>query len=265
MNLPEILSSSLSFPIEASDMIPILYVFAISHYCEKARWALEYYGIEYQLSLTMPGANRSIAKRLEATGGSLPFLKTGSGVIMGSGAILDWAAAQCATSATSLEGEDPASVRSMEQRLDDVTGVHVRRFYYSDALFNDPASVRPIFSAGLPLFPRLAVTLGWSRIVPIMIKTMDLGPEQGAQSQSLLIGELEWLDHLLSDGRPFLTGDRFTRADLTAASLLAPLVNPPKHPTYANLKLPFALARTIAGWQDRPSLKWVSRVYEGQR
>jgi glutathione S-transferase len=265
MNLPEILASSISFPDKVSSMKPILYVFAISHYCEKARWALDHYGVEYQLSLTMPGANRSIAKRLGATGGSLPFLKTGSGVIMGSGAILDWAAAQCATPATSLEGEDTGLVRSMEQRLDDVTGVHIRRFYYSDALVNEPASVRPIFSAGLPLLPRLAVTLGWSRIVPIMIKLMDLGPEQGAQSQSLLIGELDWLDHLLSDGRPFLTGDRFTRADMTAASLLAPLVNPPKHPTYANLKLPIALAGTIAGWQDRLSLKWVSRVYDKYR
>jgi Glutathione S-transferase, N-terminal domain len=50
----------------------ILYVFAISHYCEKARWALDHYGIDYELEYTMPGANRKIAKKLGAKSGSLP-------------------------------------------------------------------------------------------------------------------------------------------------------------------------------------------------
>jgi glutathione S-transferase len=28
---------------------PVLYVFAISHYCEKTRWALDHFGIAYRL------------------------------------------------------------------------------------------------------------------------------------------------------------------------------------------------------------------------
>jgi glutathione S-transferase len=34
---------------------PQLYVFAISHYCEKARRALDYLGIEHEIKYLAPG------------------------------------------------------------------------------------------------------------------------------------------------------------------------------------------------------------------
>jgi glutathione S-transferase len=245
---------------------PILYVFAISHYCEKARWALDHYGIEYDLKYTMPGANRRIAKKLGAKSGSLPFLQTSNGVVTGSDAIIDWGEVNCQPdrtilNGTTLNGGDFDAVRSLEKRLDDVTGVHVRRYYYSDALLNNPASVRPIISGDLPFLQRLGMRAAWPKIVPVMIKLMDLGLAQGLESRDLLLAELDWLDGMLADGRPFLGGDTLSRADITAASLLAPLVNPPQHPTYSALALPTALAETIAGWQDRPTLKWVAQMY----
>jgi glutathione S-transferase len=243
----------------------ILYVFAISHYCEKARWALDHYGIKFHVQPVMPGANRAIAKKLGAAIGSLPFFKTGNGVVAGSGAIIDWGEVHRAADRASLAGGDADAVRQMEQRLDDVTGIHIRRFYYSDALLNNPASVLPIFSRDLPILPKLVLTLGWSRIVPRMIRLMDLGPAQGQESQGIVLREMDWLDGLLADGRPYLTGDRFTRADITAASLLAPLVSPPKHPSYSGLALPDALAKTISDWRDRPVLAWVTRVYAERR
>jgi glutathione S-transferase len=243
----------------------ILYVFAISHYCEKARWALDHFGIDYQLRFTMPGTNRSIAKKLGAASGSLPFLKTAADTIAGSNAIIDWGEINRAPHRASLSGDDPNTVRAFEKRLDDVTGVHVRCYYYSDALINDPASVRPIFSRDLALLPKLGVTLAWTKIVQFMIKGMDLGPAQGLASRDIILAELDWLDNLLADGRPYLTGEHFTRADLTAASLLAPLVNPAKHPTYSDLALPSALAATIAHWQNRPALKWVLQIYDKHR
>lgn len=244
---------------------PTLYVFAISHYCEKARWALDHFGITYRLKHTMPGMNRRIAKKLGTDSGSLPFLEIANGVAAGSAAIIDWGEAHRMPGKPSLNGENPAEVAAIEKRLDDVTGIHIRRYYYSDALFSDPASVRPIFSRDLPLVQKAAVTLGWSKIVPMMIKGMDLGEAQGLCSYDKLAAELEWLDGLLTDGRPYLTGDTFTRADLTAASLLAPLVTPAKHPTYAALSLPKRLAETIKSWHNRPILRHVSTVYDKHR
>ena len=144
-------------------------------------------------------------KRLGAKRKSVPFLQTDDGVIAGSPAIIDWCERHNPGKRPSLSGADPAAVRATEKRLDDVMGVHVRRFYYSDALLTAPAAVRPIFSNGLPILQRAAVTLGWSRIVPLMIKGMDLGIEQGLQSRAVIEAELDWLDGLLADGRPYCT------------------------------------------------------------
>jgi glutathione S-transferase len=242
-----------------------LYLFAISHYCEKARWALDHYGIAYQPRFVMPGMNRPIAKKLGLKSGSVPFMQAHGIAVAGSDAILDWGETNRVAGRESLNGDDANAVRATEKRLDDVTGIHIRRYYYSDALLNDPKSVRPIFSRDLPLLPKIGLTLSWSKIVPVMIKMMDLGPEQGAQSRDILLGELDWLDGLLADGRLYLTGDQFTRADITAASLIAPLVSPPDHPTYSGLALPTELAATVADWQDRPILRWVKRVYAERR
>jgi glutathione S-transferase len=194
----------------------------------------------------------------------LPFLHVDASVIAGSAAIVDWGDARAAQSRR-LAGADPQHVYAIEQRLDAVIGVHVRRYYYSDALLTDPAAVRPIVSRDLPLLQKWAVTLGWSQIVPRMISGMDLGQAQGIESRKVLLGELDWLDSLLADGRPYLTGSTFTRADLTAASLLAPLVNPAKHPSYAALAVPAALAETIKQWKTRPILRWVTDIYERHR
>ena len=188
-----------------------------------------------------------------------------AGRVAGSGPVLDWVEAHRAAGRASLAGDDPAEVRTIEGRLDDVLGIHVRRYYYSDALLTDPGSVRPFFSRDLPFFPRLAVTLGWSRIVPRIIQKLDLGRQQGIASRDRISAELDWLDGRFADGRRFLMGDRFTRADVTAASLLAPLVTPVEHPVYRTIALPAAMAATVSAWRDRPVLKWVKQVYADWR
>ena len=244
---------------------PVLYVFNISHYCEKARWALDYFGIEHEARHGMPGAHRVIAKKLGAKRGSVPFLQTDDEVIAGSAAIIDWCELHNAGKRPSLAGAAPQAVRAIEKRLDDVVGVHVRRFYYSDALITAPASVRPIFSNGLPLWQRAAVTLGWSRIVPMMIKGMDLGIEQGLQSRAVVEAELDWLDGLLADGRPYLHGNQWTRADLTAAALLGPLVAPKEHPITAKAFFPSGVRQAMKDWEKRPALQFVGRMYATHR
>ena len=244
---------------------PILYIFNISHYCEKARWALDYFGIEHETRHVMVGAHRRIAKKMGAKRGSVPFLQTDDGVIAGSSAIIDWCELHNAGKRPSLSGADPEAVRAIEKRLDDVVGVHVRRFYYSDALINAPASVRPIFSNGLPILQRAAVTLGWSRIVQLMIKAMDLGVEQGLQSRAVVEAELDWLDGLLADGRPYLHGSQWTRADLTAAALLGPLATPKEHHLTEKIFVPNNVRIAIEDWEQRPALQFVSRMYSTHR
>lgn len=240
---------------------PDLYVFAISHYCEKARFGLDVLGIEYRLVHLPPGPHATRVEALGATGSSLPVLVVDGELVQGSSQILDWAE-RATDGSTSLACDDSEGI---EGRLDDVAGVHARRCFYSEALVDQPESVLPMFLKGLPADEAEATTAAWGVIPQVMAQLMDLGPEQEQESRGIVLGELDWLDGLLADGRRYLVGDRFSRVDITAASLLAPLASPPEHPTYADLQLPPRIGADIRSWAERPIVNWVREIYRNHR
>jgi glutathione S-transferase len=243
---------------------PELYLFAISHYCEKARWALDRVGIDYSPHYLAPVLHRRFAKKLGLPASSVPILKAGETAIQGSSAIMDWAEEQRPPGAPSLlpENDVTESAGSVERRLDNVLGVHVRRYYYSEALVEYPQTVKPVFANDLSGGQKLFLELAWSLIRKVMIDRMDLGSLQGIESREILEQELNWLDSLLAEGRRFLVGDRFSRVDITAASLLAPLIKPEKHPTYQLIELPPNVSLDCANWRKRPCLQWASAMYQ---
>jgi glutathione S-transferase len=244
---------------------PVLYVFAISHYCEKARWALDFLGIDYRLEHLCPGPHVKFARGLGMTDTSLPILVDGALALQGSSRIIDWAQAQSTSATHNLAADDDAAGRAIEQRLDDVLGVHVRRYYYSDALLTQPETVRTMFTRCLPWHQRLILHLAWGKIVKLMIRGMDLGPGQRLESRQIVETELDWLDGLLADGRQYLLGDHFSRTDLCAASLLAPLALPPQHPSYRQLQVPETTAAELEIWKQRACVQWVKEMYRRYR
>src|SRR5512133_2030029 len=66
-----------------------LYVLPPSHYCERARWALDHMGLGYTEGRWVVGVHAVRARRI-AKGTTIPILLAGSDVIQGSGLILDW-------------------------------------------------------------------------------------------------------------------------------------------------------------------------------
>jgi len=246
-----------------SSVKPVLYVFAISHFCEKARWALDILGVDYELRYVAPGEHIEIAKKLGAPRSSLPYLSLDGRVIQGSADIISWAES-VSTSDISLTS-DAEACEQIEKRIDDIAGVHVRRFYYSEALVEHPSMIRPIFTRDLPLTKKLMISLAWEKICKIMITRMDLGLQQGEESKNIVNDELNWIDELLADGRNYLVGDSFSRADIAVASILAPLASPSSHPVYCRLEHPPRMAQELSNWENRPSLKWVHDVYANHR
>jgi glutathione S-transferase len=246
---------------------PVLYIFAISHYCEKARWALEYLEIDFALVHLAPGPHVSFARKLGAQRSALPILQAGDQIVQGSAAIISWAEASMPGAEKQLSPgpsrEDACN--ALEQRLDDVLGVHVRRYFYSETLVDHPQTVRRIFTKDLTLLHKALVTAAWGKIRKKMIRLMDLGAEQRLDSRRIVEKELDWLDGLLSDGRRFLVGSAFSRADVAAASLLAPLALPAEHPTYTDITAPPLIAADLEQWKDRPSLKWARDMYASYR
>lgn len=238
---------------------PKLYIFAISHYCEKSRWALDYFGIEYDLVAIAPGVHIKLARSLGLSNTTVPILTDGDTVVQGSADIITWGENRSHKSLKPTD--DITECEVIEKRLDEIAGVHVRRCYYSEAMVDYADTVRPFFLTGIPLLHKLVVWWKWNFIRKMMIKGMDLGAAQHVESRNIIDAELDWLDGILADGRPYLLGDTFSRADIAMASLFAPIVIPKEHPTYANFVLPPLMKEIAAKWQDRVSLKHALAVY----
>ena len=206
------------------------------------------------------------AKKLKLPATTLPILIVDKEAIQGSANIIDWAQRYSSELSKSLmPSSDIEKCLEIEKRLDDVAGVHVRRFYYSEAVVDHPHELRRIFSKDLSFMNKMVLRGSWSMVRKLMIKGMDLGKDQGEESKRIIEQELDWIDGLLSNGGSFLVGDKFSRADLTAASLLAPIASPKKHPVYNDIALPPKMTSDMKTWQERPAIKWVNEIYSQYR
>ena len=227
-----------------------LLVLAPSHFCERARWALDHAGINYREVRCAPGPHVVFAKRL-APDTSLPIFLTGTQVIQGSDRILAW---------TGISGNDP----DLEGRFERWVGPLVRRYFYS-ALLHDPSSnIREILLDGVPGPQALMGRLLWPLTRQRMVRAMEARSDARPGLERQVEAALDWFDAQVV-GRQYLVGDHFGRADITAASLLAPLVRPAACPLYRQTRLPFAAEDALRGWRKRRSLVWVERIYAEHR
>ena len=170
---------------------PTLYVFSISHYCEKARWALDYRGIDYELRYLAPGEHIEVAKRLRVPRSSVPYLVNGDRVIQGSAEIINWAESLPSANGPRLTPDfDIEAAVEIETRADDVMGVHVRRYYYSEALVEHPDTVRPILTSGIPIFRKLLIRVAWTsgRFRAESPKRLSIMNWRGSMRCSLTVG-----------------------------------------------------------------------------
>ncbi len=242
---------------------PSLYIFTISHYCEKARWALEHLGFDPQICTLAPGSHLQTAKSLGLQRGSVPFLTIESTTIQGSDSIIDWADQQPVSDGRL--GSQNNDVMEVEKRLDEKLGVHIRRWFYSEAILECPELVKPIFMHDISVLEKFKLSVKWPIIRKLMIQRMDLGYQQGLESLEIVLQEITWLESLIGDENSYLVGDQFSRADIAAASLLAPLVGPTEYACTDLMTLPpraFKESKTMA---DRLFWQWVLKQYQRHR
>ena len=80
------------------------------------------------------------------------------------------------------------------------------------------------------------------------MRIYDVRPGAAAESRAKLDEEFDWLDGKLADGRNYLAGDRFSRADLTVASLLANFARPKELSAQHGMSGSDALAADVTRW-----------------
>lgn len=241
----------------------ILYQFPISHYCEKARWALDHKKIPYTLKNLIPGPHIWTTRRI-ALQTSVPILEHDKTVIQGSGAIISYL--DQLYPETSLTPSDPALKKEaleLEKYFDTEIGMHLRRYIYNTILPRREI-VEPMLLAQGPKWGPAVYSVIFPLVRFLMKKSMNINPESAARSETRLTGALEKLDGMVRKSS-FLVGEKLSRADITAASLLAPLCWPPNHSFPWPREVPEPLAAFRREWEPHPSFQWVLKIYREHR
>jgi glutathione S-transferase len=231
----------------------------ISHYCEKARWALDRARVPYRERAHLQVVHWFHVKR--AGGGwTAPVLTCGSTVLSESADIVAWADARAGL------GLYPDGVRALERDFDERLGPHGRRWMY-DAIRGDGGLVLKYGVTGVPAWERRAVPAAFGLVAKIIDRYLKITPESAAASLRTVREVFDSVAERLADGRAFLTGDRFSAADLTFAALAAPVVVPPEYgvPLPQPDELPARMAEVVRELRSHPAGQFALRMYRQER
>ncbi len=199
----------------------------ISHYCERARWALERSGQAYVEEAHLQVFHYLATLRRRA-GVYVPVLVHDDGVVSGSGAIARWADARRGSSVTSLYPEDDrAAIEAFEERLDEGFGVPGRLLMYHHSLENTDGLLEYLLN-GVPSYQRWLAPHVIGMAGAFIKKRLGVSAATAEAARTTCMRVLDEVAAQLGD-RAFLFGDAFTGADLTFAALAAPLILPPQY------------------------------------
>jgi glutathione S-transferase len=238
-----------------------------SHYCEKARWALEKAGVEYREEGHPPLLHRRATKRVGG-GHTTPVLVAGDRVLPDSTDILEYLDSEHADGwrLYPLDAEARAEAESLEELFDTRLGPHTRRLAYYHLLQHNHLFLESV----------LAGVGGSERVIfrvtaPVIKKLMRLGmriDESGAERSLNIVREVfEDVGKRLADGRPYLVGTEFGAADLTFAALAAPALLPRNYgsPLPSLDEVPTELLAQIEEFRSMPAGAFALRIYRDHR
>lgn len=205
-----------------------LIAFAVSHYCEKARWALERLSIPFIEERHVPGFHWLFT--LTYGGKSVPLLLTEAGTFTDSTDILHYLDAIAPTSHRlyPADTELRREVETLEDLFDTVLGVSVRCWTYF-YLLNSQKLMRSLWCEGVPSVENILFPIVFPLVCFIARKDYNITAESAASSLNQIKGLFEKVNNLLADGRSYLVGNSFSAADLTFACLAAPILIPPEY------------------------------------
>ena len=246
---------------------PTLWHIDVSHYSEKARWALTYKEVEHKRrAVAVPGVH--IPAALWMTRGAqmtFPVIELDGRRIGDSTAII--AALEERYPEPPLYPADPEGRRralELEDFFDEELGPHIRLLAFHE-LGNDRERFEALVkrSAPEPLARRSRAATTYARTFT-GLRFGVRSPEAAERARGKVLAALDRLDAELGDDE-YLVGDSFTVADLTAAALFYPLVLPEEGPLPTDEPPPKGLERFREPLKERRGFKWVSEMFRRHR
>lgn len=242
----------------------VLHQFPLSHFCEKIRWVLDLKGAPYVVKNQLPGMHAVVNRRLVGRG-SVPLLVDGHHAIGNSSDIALYLEDQYPEPC--LIPRDPqhrAEVLELEAYFDCEVGPAVRQWIYSYLVWH-PAMFGRVFFEEYTGLARVVGKLASGAValrIASMYRTSPSGREEASRAMDSALAGIE--QRIGDDPSRYLVGDMLTLADVTAASLLGPLLGPPESPWALDLALPKVRARREAA-RARPAGRWVMERYAHDR
>ena len=243
---------------------PVIWHLEISHYNEKARWALDHKGVPHVLKALTPGFQEIRARRLRA-GTTSPILEIDGQAIGDSTAVI--AEIERRWPDPPLYPSDPEERRralDIEDWFDEAVGHDLRRVVFNDLGPGSDYFLDALYGRDHPrraTFGRLSPVIG-----AVIRQRFSIKPERVERSRERI---REAFDRIVAETGPsgYLVGDSFSVADLTAAAIMSPLVMPPEFPF---IKLPAderspAFKEYRNSLKEHPGFQWVLDTYARHR
>jgi glutathione S-transferase len=246
---------------------PVLWQIRISHYSEKARWALDHKRVPHRRRTPLPGSHPAIA--LWLTRGrqvTFPVLELDGKRIGDSTAIIG--ALEERYPNPPLYPADPDQRRralELEDYFDEELGPKIRLLAWHEVT-RDADGLVELVGPDVPeslkrLDPSGAATASYARAFTQLrygVKSEDAA----AEARTSVVAALDRLESELDDN-DYLVGERFSVADLSAAALFYPLVNPPEGPKLPPGPKPLESFRESLA--DRRGYRWVAEIFRRHR
>jgi glutathione S-transferase len=139
-------------------------------------------------------------------------------------------------------------------------------FSYFHLLPHPPLMAGPL-SDGAPAFERRFVAAAYPLFSGLLRLLLGITPARARAGLDATRRAMQAVAGRLSDGRPYLLGDRFSLSDMTFAVAIAPLVLPE---AYAGRlpplsEMPIEMRTAVAEMREHPAGRFALRVYRDHR
>lgn len=244
-----------------------LITISVSHYCEKARWALEWLKIPYVEESHVPIFHRLTTRRYG--GKSVPILITATGVFKDSTDILHHIDAT--STDRHLYPTDPVlrqEVEQLEELFDSKLGVHIRLWGYHYRGLDNREAMREMWCEGAPRLEKVGFEFAFPLMRRLVQRVYNVSAANAASSLQEIKQIFELVgERLANDKHGYLVGDRFSAADLTFAALAAPILRPKNHYTTQFLRKEIVpqMAEVVLELRQTKAGKYALRLYRKQR